>query len=264
MSQSVVRFGGTLVVGLAALFLTAESSQGAGHGGGGHGGGGHGGGFHGGGFHGGGFHGGGFRGGWGGFRGGFHGGGWSHYARGFRGGWGGFRGGWYGYRGYSGGYWPWLGYGYWGYPGYSYWGYPAYSYSGYPSGGYIDYSSEPSYYTDTPVYTSALSSTSGLYAATPAADDTARVTVRVPSDAQVWIQNQPTTQRGSVRHFQSPQLIPGQEYTYDIRAQWREGGRVVGQTRHVDVQAGSSLSVDFTAPTANQRQASADAVTSGS
>jgi uncharacterized protein (TIGR03000 family) len=72
------------------------------------------------------------------------------------------------------------------------------------------------------------------------------------------------TQQGSVRHYQSPQLTPGHEYTYDIRAQWREGGRVISQTRHVDVQAGSNLSVDFKAPTADQRQASADVGTSGS
>ena len=250
-------------MGLAALFLTAESSQGAGHGGG-HGGGGHGGG-HGGGFHGGGFHGGGYRGGWGGYRGRWHGGGWNHYARGWHGGWGGYGRGWYGHRWYGGGYWPWWGSGYWGYPGSGYWDYPAYSYSDYPFGSYYtDYSSAPSYYTNTPVYTSAYGPTSGTYTAAPAADEAARMTVRVPSDAQVWFQNQPMKQQGPVRYYQSPQLTPGQDYTYDIRAQWREGGRVVSRTRHVDVQAGSNVNVDFTAPNTGQRQASASAGTSGS
>lgn len=175
---------------------------------------------------------------------------------------GGDRGGWYGRGWYGRGYSPWA-FGYWGYPGYDSWDYPAYGYADYPSGGDTDYFSEPSYYTNAPVYGSGSTYIYGTSAAAPAQNDTAQVTVRVPADAQVWFQNQPTTQQGAVRHYQSPQLSPGQEYSYDIRAQWRQGGRAITQERHVAVHAGSDVAVDFTAPAADQRQASASATTSG-
>jgi uncharacterized protein (TIGR03000 family) len=81
--------------------------------------------------------------------------------------------------------------------------------------------------------------------ATPA---TARITVRVAPDAQVWFENTATRQTGALREFESPLLAPGKTYTYDIRAQWRVGGREVTQSRKVSVHAGARVTVDFTSP----------------
>jgi uncharacterized protein (TIGR03000 family) len=248
MSQKVIRFLATMSCAAVMLFLTAEYSEAA-HGGGGHGGGGHGGGGHGGGFHGGGFHSGG---GWHGGGRGWHDGGWGHHGY---------------YRGFYGGYYPGL-YGLWDYPYYSY-GYTDYPYYGYadsnyPSYGYSDSYYNPNYYAPSPAYGSGAASAYGTYAPPVATDNTVRLTVRVPPDAQVWFENTLTTQRGAERDFQSPQLTPGRDYTYDIRARWRQDGRDVDQTRHVTVHAGSQVNVDFTAPASDKRQGPSSASTSGS
>jgi uncharacterized protein (TIGR03000 family) len=262
MSHNKARLAGVLVVGFAIFFLTTVHSLGAGRGGG----------FHGGGFHAGGFHTGGFH--TGGYRGGWYGGGARHYAGGWRGGSGAYRGSWYGRYPYYRGYRPGL-YGYGSYPWYGYGSYPWYGYSNYSVYPYLNY---PAYWDypsgisapaadelnaspDVPVYAPASTPVDGTDAAK---DDTARVTVRVPADAQVWFQNQPMAEQGSVRTYQSPRLVPGQTYSYDIRAEWPEGGQVVNKSRHVNVQAGANVSVDFTARAPGQPQPSAGAARSGS
>jgi uncharacterized protein (TIGR03000 family) len=83
---------------------------------------------------------------------------------------------------------------------------------------------------------------------TAATAATARITVRVAPDAQIWFEDAATRQTGAIREFESPPLTPGKIYTYDIRAQWRAGGREVTQSRHVSVQAGGRVTVDFTSP----------------
>jgi uncharacterized protein (TIGR03000 family) len=252
MSQKLIWFAGTLLCAWAMLFLTADPGQAAGHGGGGHGGGG----FHGGGFHGGGSHGSGFH------ASGWHGGhawrsdGWGHY------------GGWYG-RGYYGGFYPgWYGLGDYPYYGYGYgdYGYYPYGVSTYPSYGPTDsyYDVDASPVPPTP----GTAPQYGSYAppavdnAAPTVGNAAHVTVRVPADAQLWFQNTLTRQQGTVREFQSPQLAPGKDYVYDVRARWRENGRDIDQTRHVEVHAGSQLTVDFIAPTTDRQQAPVSADTS--
>jgi uncharacterized protein (TIGR03000 family) len=78
------------------------------------------------------------------------------------------------------------------------------------------------------------------------ANDTVRVTVRVPNpNAQVWVEGALTTQRGTLREFESPQLKPGNPYTYNIRAQWQQDGKTVTRDRNVSVRPGSTFNVDF-------------------
>jgi uncharacterized protein (TIGR03000 family) len=237
---------------------------------------GHGGGFHGGGFHGGhvaavhggGFHGGGFHGGHvaaihgGGFHGGFHGGHVGAWHGGRFGGWG---------RGWGRGYG--LGYGglglYGGYPySYGYGGaYPYYSgsYGAYPySSGSYNYAPEYNYqdvepYVTTP-YPDSYYNSPDYIDTTPSVpptvtvpstptDTTAHIDVKVPASAEVWVEGALTHQTGTLRHFVSPSLTPGQEFAYDIRARWTdENGQVVDQTRHVQVHAGGQVMEDFTAP----------------
>jgi uncharacterized protein (TIGR03000 family) len=91
-------------------------------------------------------------------------------------------------------------------------------------------------------------STSSAYGRdTAAQDNEARIRVIVPQDAKVWFDGKETKQGGQVRMFESPELKPGKEYSYDVKAQWKDqNGKDVTQTRHIDVSANSQKTVDFT------------------
>jgi uncharacterized protein (TIGR03000 family) len=171
---------------------------------------------------------GGSRGGYGGY-GGSRGGG---YYGGSRGGYyGGSRGGFYG--GYfgagDGGYWGGIG----SYPG----AYSDYPY-GYAAPSYV-VPAAPYYYDSTPA--------SADYAPRADASDlTVHVTVRVPAGAEVWFDGTKTRQTGAVREFESPELMRGREYTYEVRARWTQDGKEVSRTRSIEVAAGARKTVDFT------------------
>jgi uncharacterized protein (TIGR03000 family) len=83
--------------------------------------------------------------------------------------------------------------------------------------------------------------------APPAAPAPAHVTVIVPADAQVFFDGVAMNETGTQRVFATPELQPGQQYFYDIEAQWSANGQVVDQTRKVTVSAGGKFTVDFTA-----------------
>ena len=160
--------------------------------------------------------------------------------RGWRG-----RGGLYG-RGYYGGY---NGYGR---------GYGGYGYGRLGSGyGYSAYN--PSYYYE-PDSSAAPTYDRRAYYYTPGAqgygeeqqarnDARALMAVRVPANAEVWVEGDKTSQTGTARSFISPPLETGKRFTYDIRARWMGAdGKPVDQTRQVKVEAGRRAMVDFTAP----------------
>ena len=70
------------------------------------------------------------------------------------------------------------------------------------------------------------------------------MTVLVPTqDAQVWLGDAPTTQRGMERVFHTHGLL--QAGTYMIKARWSDKGRTIDQQRLVQVQPGQSVVVDF-------------------
>jgi len=81
---------------------------------------------------------------------------------------------------------------------------------------------------------------------TDASDLTAHVSVRAPADAEIWFGETKTRQTGTVREFESPELMSDQKYTYEVRARWTENGKEVSQTRHIEVSAGARKNVDFT------------------
>jgi len=80
---------------------------------------------------------------------------------------------------------------------------------------------------------------------TVAPGNVATVRVRVPSDARVFFEGEPTTATGPDRLFESPPLTPGRSFRYDIKAVWDENGREVVRTRSVVVHAGDRASVNF-------------------
>lgn len=69
--------------------------------------------------------------------------------------------------------------------------------------------------------------------------------VRVPAEADLWVQGQRMTVTGAERRFTSPSLTPGRDYTYDVRATWSEEGRSVTQERRVTVRAGDRIGLDL-------------------
>jgi uncharacterized protein (TIGR03000 family) len=79
-------------------------------------------------------------------------------------------------------------------------------------------------------------------------DGPASIEVRVPADAQIWIDGVKTKQHGAKRAFASPTLAAGKDYVYEIRAVWREDGRETTETRKITFRAGAQVSVDFTKP----------------
>jgi uncharacterized protein (TIGR03000 family) len=130
--------------------------------------------------------------------------------------------------------------------------YQGYGYSYAPS----YYYARPSYYYATPTYPinpatyfsePAPSQFPPAYYTTPApAQQTMTMTVLVPvADAQVWVENVATTQKGKERLFQSPPLEPNRNFTYTIKARWMENGQAVNRESQVNVQAGQSITVSF-------------------
>jgi uncharacterized protein (TIGR03000 family) len=72
-----------------------------------------------------------------------------------------------------------------------------------------------------------------------------QIHIQVPAQAKLWFNNQPTTQTGAVREFITSPLIPGQEYSYTVRATWQEGNREIERERVVSFTAGDQVNVDF-------------------
>jgi len=170
----------------------------------------------------------------------------------------------YGYRhGFYGGY-------YFGFPWYLGWGgfYP-YSGSYYPyygSGAYFDSGPFVSKYTYDSTFANfpdysygapSASSTSLEEVNTtttpqtppqPSIDDNAvLIGLRVPENAEVWIDGDKTTQTGTFREYVTPPLEPGQKFNYDIKARWVENGKEVIRERKLSFYAGDRLMVNLVA-----------------
>src|SRR5207237_417486 len=79
-----------------------------------------------------------------------------------------------------------------------------------------------------------------------------QIDVWVPAHAEIWFDGDKTSRTGALRQFECPPLPPGQDFHYDVRAVWKENGKVIDQTRTLTVQAGDRLIVNFLKP---QKQA---------
>lgn len=87
------------------------------------------------------------------------------------------------------------------------------------------------------------------HAAPPATEggpQPALITLFVPSDAQIWLEDAATRQQGTVREYTSPPLAPGQDYIYTVRMRRMENGRPVEETRRLNVRAGEHRSINLT------------------
>jgi uncharacterized protein (TIGR03000 family) len=76
------------------------------------------------------------------------------------------------------------------------------------------------------------------------------ITVSLPADATLTINDQPTTSTAAVRTFETPVLPPGREYYYTLRAEVTRNGQRLTTTREVPVSAGQTSHVTLEFPPA--------------
>ena len=72
--------------------------------------------------------------------------------------------------------------------------------------------------------------------------------MRLPAEAELWVDGKKTTQTGTRLKFSTPELKPGEDYSYEMRAEWQDHDRKITQTRRVTFHAGEQVTVDFTKP----------------
>ncbi len=82
------------------------------------------------------------------------------------------------------------------------------------------------------------------------------LTVKVPADAKVFVNEHPTTSTGVEREYISRDLQAGAHYNYSVRVEFLRDGNTVSETKTVLLTAGQTANLDFTQ--ADQSVKSAD------
>ncbi|MEN1678174.1 MAG: TIGR03000 domain-containing protein [Planctomycetota bacterium] len=77
--------------------------------------------------------------------------------------------------------------------------------------------------------------------------DSGMLSVRVPTDAVVFVNGKKTTSTGSQRQYVSHGLQSGESYTYDVRVEVLRNGEKVSDSKSVKLVAGGNQSLDFSA-----------------
>src|SRR5262249_16862049 len=73
----------------------------------------------------------------------------------------------------------------------------------------------------------------------------AKVTVELPSDAKLFVDDVTCPLTSAKRSFETPKLDPGQKYAYTLRAEVVRDGKTVTKHRKVGMRAGATVSVKF-------------------
>jgi uncharacterized protein (TIGR03000 family) len=76
-------------------------------------------------------------------------------------------------------------------------------------------------------------------------DNRVLITLRVPPNAQVWFDDQKTTETGMIRSYISPPLNSDRNFVYQVRVHWTQNGKPVDRTRRIEVHAGDHLFVNL-------------------
>jgi uncharacterized protein (TIGR03000 family) len=82
----------------------------------------------------------------------------------------------------------------------------------------------------------------------------ARVTVQLPADARLFIDNVACPLTSSTRSFNTPALQQGRDYYYTLRAEVTRNGQTRVQSQRVTVAAGRHVRVEFNNLSQNSRQ----------
>jgi uncharacterized protein (TIGR03000 family) len=73
----------------------------------------------------------------------------------------------------------------------------------------------------------------------------AQVTIHVPADAKLFIDDVVCPLTSDTRSFTTPKLKQGQKYFYDVKAEVLRDGETVAETQRVVLEAGKEVSVTF-------------------
>ena len=76
-------------------------------------------------------------------------------------------------------------------------------------------------------------------------NDKAHIWLRVPENAEIWVNGVKTKQTGESRYFFSPPLAPGKKYSYQMRVRWNKDGKPVEETQTILVHAGATIRRDI-------------------
>lgn len=76
----------------------------------------------------------------------------------------------------------------------------------------------------------------------------ARLTVKLPTDARLWVDQVECPLTSDERSFNTPVLQPGQTYYYTLKMQVQREGETKTETRRVLVNAGQNVNVTFREP----------------
>lgn len=79
-----------------------------------------------------------------------------------------------------------------------------------------------------------------------ALSDRAKITVKVPDGATLFVDAKKNARTDTVREFTTPALKKGELYTYQLRIEWSRNGQPESEERKVQFMAGEMHTVDFT------------------
>lgn len=76
----------------------------------------------------------------------------------------------------------------------------------------------------------------------------ATLVVNLPADARLFIDNEPTRTTSAARTFRTPDLLSGEVYGYELRAEVEVAGRTFTVTRRIRLKAGEEVRTTFDDP----------------
>ncbi len=79
----------------------------------------------------------------------------------------------------------------------------------------------------------------------PEEDSSARLEVKLPAQARVFVNGKPTSTPGEIRRYVSRNLKPNTTYTYEVRAELDQGDEVLELSQVVELRAGADESIAF-------------------
>jgi uncharacterized protein (TIGR03000 family) len=118
----------------------------------------------------------------------------------------------------------------------------------YPGSGYVQRQRIDDFDTGTGTSTTIARQSNYPLPENPTATGPAHLDVRLPAEAELWVDGKKTSQSGENRKFTTPDLKPGQEYVYEMRAQWNGKDGKKEEIRRIAFRAGEQVKVDFTKP----------------
>jgi len=88
--------------------------------------------------------------------------------------------------------------------------------------------------------------------------NSATLSVSVPAEAKVFVNDAATRSLGEQRRYVSRGLLPGRTYTYNVRVEFEKDGQVVSETKSVRLTAGGEANLSFEGSTTGDKDQVAD------